>query len=162
MMDDSLTAEMVGVLLNGVTDGGQPKINDLYRLNDAQFDTTSIINLDTSLRLVEDNFASSLVGTPLLAPPHLLMLFAATAFVVVGIPDGDLKPEELPTKLPMATDLDTVRDNLLTLGSTILSASEPPPPLAEFWRASKATTHRIASRRIRFPFFVKALTSKIG
>ena len=31
MLDDSLTAEMVGVLLDGVADGGQPKIDATIR-----------------------------------------------------------------------------------------------------------------------------------
>ena len=31
MLDDSLTAEMVGILLEGIKDGGQPKIGALYQ-----------------------------------------------------------------------------------------------------------------------------------
>ena len=38
MLDASLVAEMYGLLINGVTDGGQPKISALYeRFKDSDY-----------------------------------------------------------------------------------------------------------------------------
>ena len=88
MLDDSLTAEMVGVLLDGVKDGGDPKIDALYRKYDVSFDVACITNVDRVLRYIVDNVAVSLIDTPLLSPPHLLMLFSALAYTLVGIPNG--------------------------------------------------------------------------
>ncbi len=45
MLDDALTAEMVGILLEGVRDGGDPKLDALYRKYDGSFDVTSINKL---------------------------------------------------------------------------------------------------------------------
>lgn len=157
MMDDSLTAEMVGVLLEGVKDGGQPNITNLYKKFDVGFDVTSIANLNTVLTTFKKDFAPYLKGTSLLNPPHLLMLFAALAHVLVGIPQGDLKDGELPPRVPLA-HLDQARDNLLNLAVAMTSEEEPAAPYTEFWRASKSSTQRIASRRIRFPELYKAIT----
>lgn len=158
MFDDALTAEMVGVLLEGVRDGGDPKLDALYRRHDASFDAASITNLDLVLSYLQKNFAPALLGTPLLRPPHLLMLFSGIARLLVGIPEGDLKVEDvagLPTG--MFSNLDAVTETLLLLAATIDSDVEPGPPLTEFWRASRASTQRISSRRVRFPVYVRAL-----
>ena len=158
MMDDSLTSEMVGVLLDGVTDGGQPKLDALYKTYNSSFDVNSIANLDTVLKAIKTDFAPYLIGTPLLSPPHLLMLFSALAHVLIGIPKGDFKDEEMPVRASLASDLDQARENLLNLGAIIASDEEPAAPYKDFWRASKSSTQRIASRKIRFPHFLKAIT----
>lgn len=159
MLDDSLTAEMLGVLLEGVRDGGQAKIDAMYKKYDKSFDVNSIKNLDKILNFFVTNLADALIDTPLLNPPHLLMLFSALASILIGIPPGDLTPEELKHPQSMANDLDHVRDNLLYLGAIIDSDAEPAVPYAGFWRASKSSTQRISSRRLRFPVYAQALTS---
>jgi hypothetical protein len=158
MLDDSITAEMMGVLLDGVTDGGQTKIDALYKKYDKSFNPDVIAKLDEVLTFIVGNLAPYLVETPLLSPPHLLMLFSAVAYMIVGIPQGDLTTKEFSLAPPaISTDLDTVRDNLLTLASIISGDTEPADAFSDFWKASRSTTHRIASRRIRFPFYVGAL-----
>jgi len=164
MMDDSLTAEMVGVLIDGVKDGGQPKIDVLYK-NNNNLETAKltqvITNLNSVLGRIKTDYAPSLKGTPLLSPPHLLMLFSAVAYLTVGIPAGDLKQNEIPDRSGgISKDTDAVRDSLGNLAAIIGLDNEPPPPDADFWKASTATTHRIASRRVRFPVFVRALTQQ--
>jgi len=161
MLDDSLTAEMVGILLDGIKDGGQPKINALYKAYDTSFDAESIKKLDKTLQFLADNLAEQLIGTPILNPPHLLMLFGALAFILVGIPQGELTEEEF-TRYPrtMATNIDRVRDNLLSLAAIIASDDEPAAPYSEFWKTSRSSTQRIASRRVRFQAYVRALSSE--
>jgi hypothetical protein len=162
MQDDALTAEMVGALLEGIKDGGDPSILALYKKYDSRFDAATIGTFDRVLKFIVDNFADALLGTPLLNPPHLLTLFSALAFILVGIPNGDLKPEEV-AGLPRAifNDLAQVYDNLLLLAGIIESDEEPGDPLLiPFWRASHSSTQRIASRRVRFPFYVRALGSE--
>jgi hypothetical protein len=158
MMDDSLTAEMVGVLLEGIKDGGDPKIFALYQKYNETFDGACLPAFDRNMQYISDNFAAALTDTPLMNPPHLLSLFSAVAFIREGIPLGDLKQEEVDG-LPriMFNDLSRVRDNLLLLATTIDSDEDLDAPLAAFWRASHSSTQRIASRRIRFPYYVRAL-----
>lgn len=160
MLDDSLTAEMLGILLDGVTDGGQTKIDGLYRRHDAIFEPDAVVDkLNAVLTYFVENFADQLTGTPLLSPPHFLMLFGALARVRVGIPQGELKGK-LQTQENALSDLNQARENLLYLGSIIDSDNEPPSKYLDFWKASRSTTHRIASRRIRFPVYLKALGSE--
>src|ERR1035438_7281713 len=90
------------------------------------------------------------------------MLFAAIASVNVGIPQGELTQQEYAMEeKEMLPDLDIVKDNLRTLAAVLDSESQPTSDtLGMFWLASKSSTQRIASRRIRYPMYVKALTEK--
>lgn len=163
MLDDSLTAEMIGVLLDGVGDGGQPKIDALYKKYDKEFDVGVIEKLDDILSFFTDNLAPYLVDTPILSPTNLLMLFAALAAVKIGIPQGELTPQEYAlSEKTMLPDLDIVKDNLRMLAAVL--DSEAPPvseQLGSFWLASKSSTQRIASRRIRYSMYVRALTDPL-
>ena len=157
MLDDSLMSEMLGVLIQGVTDGGQPKINNLYRSVDARFDRDDPVL--TSLYEVTDYFIDELAdyldGTDLLSGPHFLMLFAALAHAKVGIPQGELD-EGLPARRRALADVEIAKENLLKLAA-IIDLDDEPDQFADFWRASSSSTQRIASRRIRFPVYFDAL-----
>ena len=160
MLDDSLTAELVGVLLNGVKDGGQDKINKLYQdCDDDSFDAGIITKLDTVLKFITENLASDLAGTPILRPAHFLMLFSAVSAMLVGIPEGDLTSSEAKHPKGLPKKLDTTKSNLRLLASIIDSEDEPSKKFLEFWKASRASTQRISSRRVRFPFYVRALSN---
>lgn len=163
MLDDSLTAEMFGVLLDGVSDGGQKKIDALYKRYDAGYDTTVVKKLDAVLTFFVAHLADSLAGTPILNPTHFLMLFSALSALLVGIP-GNAHVSAV-TRIKAKTieeNLDCAREKLLQLGSIIDSDAEPPPKYLKFWKASRSTTQRIASRQIRFPVFVRALAPKLA
>ncbi len=157
MLDDSLVSEMYGVLLEGVTDGGQTKIDSLYRKYDSTFekDCETIRNVDKVLSFIVENFADYIIETPLLNAPHFLMLFAAVAHALIGIPQGSLKTLPDASEIPLL-DIEVSRENLLKLASIIESDQEP-DDLIEFWGASKSSTQRISSRKFRFPIFYKAL-----
>jgi len=157
MMDDSLTAEMFGVLLEGVKDGGQPKLDALYKKYDSAFDAQTVTNFNSVMETIKKDYAPFLIGSSILTPAPLLMLFAAVAYSQVHIPTGDIKPEDMPPRLPLNKDLDQVRENLLVLASVTSGDTEPAEPYAAFWKA-RAFAHKIASRRVRFPEFVKAIT----
>jgi len=159
MLDDSLTAEMLGILKDGVSDGGQTRINSLYRRLDPIFesDDESLPHLDQVLGFLSDNLADEITGTALARPPHFLMLYAALAHTVVGIPAGELG-DLLPERLPFV-DLAVARNNLQEL-ATLIDLGEPPQQHEPFWSASTSSTQRIASRRIRFPYYFRALTAE--
>lgn len=159
MLDDSFTAELIGVLLDGINDGGDPKIEALYKKYDHSVDITKIDDFDAVMTLMYQQFVPALAGSVLLQPPHFLMLFSAFAAVVVGIPQGALFESEWKADSKDLVDYDTVRERLLDLASIITSETAPAPPFDTFWRASRSTTHRISSRRVRFPVYVSALTA---
>jgi Protein of unknown function DUF262 len=158
MLSDSFVAEMYGILLDGVQDGGATKITSLYKTYDGieDFNREYIEEkFELVVDFIRDNFAPDLEGRSILKPPHLLMLFAACAHVIHGVPQGAL--QQLPDRRDFHSDLNEVRDRLRTLSEVIESNDEAPSQQA-FWRASRASTQRIASRRVRFPVYYRALT----
>ena len=87
------------------------------------------------------------------------MLFAAVAHAKYGLPTGALASDELTIQDQdkLLSDLPKAIDNLKFVND-LLSSDRPPTPWAASWSASKSTTQRIASRRIRFPVYLRALT----
>lgn len=158
MMDDSLIAEMLGILLEGVTDGGQRRIDKLYERHDKTFNPDSGIvdTLNNQIDWLVKNMAEPLRSTPLMSGPHFLLLYAAICHVRHGIPSGDLDPALLLTAGDELRDVKTAIANCSTLGN-IVESSEPVRGFDRFWTASRASTQRIASRRERFPVYLKAL-----
>lgn len=157
MLDDSLVAEMFGILLEGVRDGGQPKIDALYKKydSDALVNDNLVAKLDDVISYFVGHLADFLVGSPVMRAPHFLMLFAALAHVRWGIPDGDIG--QMPAApVGALTNLDVVRANLQMLGAYI-EGDNYPGPFEAFHLASASSTQRISSRKVRFPIFVKAL-----
>ena len=160
MEDDSFTAELLGILLRGVQDGGQVKIDHLYRDYDPSFkaDDPVVARFNATVEFFDRYLAAALAGTSLLRPPHLLMLLAALAYQMHGIPQGALSAEELPERRTVeAKDASTIIDNLTLLASFIDDPIEA-PGMRDFNAASSATTHRIASRRIRFRYYASAIS----
>jgi hypothetical protein len=158
MLDDSLMAEMFGILMEGVRDGGQPSINGLYNRHDASFDAEGEVPraIDVILRFLVNELAEDFLDTPLLSAPHFLMLFAALAHAIRGIPPGDLGNDLPPRNAQALSDLTITRSNLQELAS-VIDMDEAPGGFEGFWRASKSSTQRISSRRVRFPVYYRAL-----
>jgi len=161
MRDDSLMAEMFLVLLEGLIDGGEARITRYYKAYDPRFseDDPVITQVDQVLGFIVDEFEDLLKTTSLSSAPHFLMLFAAVAHALVGLPPGELGTE-LPARCASTlSDLNKARENLSVLAG-VLDADGPegvPKELASFMQASSASLHRISSRRVRFAWFYQAL-----
>ena len=159
MLDDSFMSELFGIVMDGVKDGGQPKIDKLYQLYDDSFDSNSHVVdvVNETISFITDNLAEGLRGTPIMKSPHFIMLFAAVTHAKHGIPRGDLKEGEMPVRNENAFEnLDYARSNLLKLAA-VIDSEHPPSGLEDFWKASRSSTQRISSRRIRFPVYYKSL-----
>lgn len=157
MLDASLVAEMYGLLINGVTDGGQPKINALYEQFKDSFPQQAVVEKRTLAVIgVLEELLAELQGESIVGPPHVLMLFAAVAHSMYGIPRGSLSEDAFVQAGAALRDVGVARDNVKALND-LLAADAPPRGWAGFWTASKSTTQRIASRRVRFPVYVQAL-----
>lgn len=159
MDDDQLMAEMFGVIIQGVTDGGQPKITSLYRQYDQELDEQIEASVDKVLKAIISELPSVL-ETSMSRPPHFLMLFAAVAHATIGIPAGQIV--EMPSRTADALSKPPVaRDNLGTLADCLdLTSEEVPTHLHEFRNAASGSTQRIAGRSIRFKATYKALMPK--
>jgi hypothetical protein len=161
MIDDSLVAQMVGFLLDGVGDGAEADIDKLYKKYDDKLtsDNKAFSDLNATLQRISENWAPDLKGTSVLRQPHLLMLFAATAGKTVGIPLGKI---EVPSTVGPLADDEMIIDNLRYLAAIIDLPEAPTNDLAAFWVASKANVHRVASRKVRFPVFVQAVSGPLA
>ena len=158
MLDDSLVAEMFGIVMIGVADGGQPKIDKLYESCKSRFpDQEAVVcQVDKVLEYIMGRFDDVLVGSAIAGSTHFLMLFAAVAHALFGIPEGNMgnvMPERDSRAL---SDINIAKENLSLLNNAIES-EETDTDLRQFWQASRGTTQRIASRRVRFAMFYKAL-----
>ena len=161
MGDDELMAQMFGVILEGVKNGGQPTITRLYKNYDQELPAGICQVLDEVLEYVTQQFSEVLDTTGLARGPHFLMLFAAVAHALKGIPEGDMA-DDMPLREPRAlSDPEITRYNLGLLGEVMESAEESIqeslPRFAAFKMASGGSTQRIRSRRIRFPMLYRAL-----
>lgn len=155
-----LVAQLLGVLLDGVTDGGQPKIDKLYERYDAEVPEDTEELFDQVCTFIVEHF-SDVLGTKLGSGPHFLMLFAAVAHALFGIPAGDMKGDypDPPTRDPLAlSDPTTAVQNLLLLADVFdMSVDEVPDRLKNFKVSIAGTTQRIRSRSVRFLKLYEAL-----
>ena len=160
LLHHELVAQMFGIILDGVTDGGQPKIERIYERYDAKCPGCAEDRLDKVCGYIVDNF-SAVFETKLGSGPHFMMLFAAVAHALFGIPVGDMKGEHpnLPDRDPLAlSDTSTAIANLLSLADIFdMSAEEVPERLASFKVAIAGSTQRIKSRSVRFLALYQAL-----
>lgn len=157
MADDELMALMLGVILDGVVDGGQRATEKLYNQYDSSLPNEAIEKLDRTIAFLLGEL-SPILETGLARAPHFLMLFAAVAHALFGIPHGAMG-DEMPTRdLSALSDLDMARANLGTLADVLQSPDDAiPTHLFPFRLASAGSTQRIRSRRVRFPALYRAL-----
>jgi hypothetical protein len=161
LLSDSIMAEMFGIVIEGVRDGGQPKINGLYERMDKPYvrgESEAVV--EKTLDFLTQEYNEVLLSTPLSNGPHFLMLFAAAAHVLVGVPKGEL--ETLPPRGELAAT-EAVTERLYEIAN-VIELDEPPAHASaatrSFWTASRSSTQRIASRRARFPVYVAALQGR--
>ncbi|MXY88632.1 MAG: DUF262 domain-containing protein [Dehalococcoidia bacterium] len=160
LLHHELVAQMLGILLEGVTDGGQPKIDKLYQRYDSELPEHCEEEFDKVCTFIVEHF-SDVLNTKLGSGPHFLMVFAAVAHALLEIPDGDMKGEypSPPERTELAlSDPAVAMQNLLLLADVFdMSADEVPERLKNFKISIAGTTQRIKSRSERFLTIYRAL-----
>ena len=149
MDDDQLMAEMFGVIINGVTEGGQRRLNNLYKDYDLKLDDRVQAGVDKTLKRIVSKLSPAL-ETRMARAPHFLMLFAAVAHATVGIPAGQI--EDMPARSPrVLSDPRAACDNLAELADSLdMEPDAVPSHLRAFKNAASGSTQRIAGRTVRF------------
>ena len=160
LLHQELVAQLLGVILEGVTDGGQPKIDRLYERYDSSVPEDTEEHYDQICNYLVEHF-SSVLETKLGNGPHFMMLFAGVAHALFGLPQGDMRPEfgGMPKRdLSALSDVTVARSNLLALADVFdISGEDVPDRLAGFKVAIAGTTQRIRSRSVRFRTIYRAL-----
>jgi hypothetical protein len=156
MGDDSLMAEMFGIILEGVTDGGATRLNLLYESYDDDFPDRDATRgrLDDTVEKVLAIAGELIENTDLKRSPQFLMLFAAVASgLYKDLPTGQVESADFGNPF---IEADEQRARLSRLAGAI-EQKEESPRFAPFVRASSGTTQRIATRRVRFQYYRWAL-----
>ncbi len=160
LLHHELVAQLLGIILDGVTDGGQPKINKLYERYDSCVPMDTEDRFDQACSYIVEHF-STVLNTKLGSGPHFMMLLAAVAHALYGIPQGDMKEAHggLPQRDRSAlSDVNLANSNLMALADLFdVSADQVPERLAGFKVAIAGTTQRIRSRSVRFLTMFRAL-----
>ena len=157
MADDELMAQLFGVILEGVTDGGQRNIERLYKGFDEDMPDYVPGRVDRTLECISDIF-SEILETSLARAPRFLMLFAAVAHAKFGVPQGGMGDDMPPQDTRALTDIPAAITNLSVLADALdRDPDEIPERFQGFRLASAGTTQRIRSRRVRFLMSYKAL-----
>lgn len=163
MADYALVAECLGLVIEGVTDGGEAGVTKLYAKYDVEIPNQTIVvdRYQETVRLLTGPLGTVLTGA-VSRPPHFVMLFASAAHTLFGLPRGGLSEAEFPEGSTYDPGkLEEVRQAVATLSGAIDSAN-PPHQLDAFVTASKSSTQRISSRRIRFPFYWRAMQGRLS
>ena len=160
LLHHELVAQLLGIILDGVTDGGQPKIEKLYERYDSSILDDAEERFDQVCEYVVKHFPDVL-ETKLGSGPHFMMIFAAVAHALFGIPTGDMQGTypDLPIRdSRVLSDTSAAISNLLSLADIFdLPADEVKEDLATFKVAIAGTTQRIRSRSVRFLTLYRAL-----
>ena len=160
LLHHELVAQLLGILLEGVADGGQPKIDKLYERYDSSIPEDAEEHFDQVCSYLVQHFAYVL-DSKLGNGPHFMMLFAAVSHALFGIPNGDMRQQQggMPQRDPSAlSDLDRANSNLMALADLFdMSGEDVPERLAGFKVAIAGTTQRIRSRSVRFRTIFRAL-----
>ena len=157
MADDELMAQLFGIVMDGVKDGGQPNIEKIYKKYDKDFPIDTVEKVDTVIDYIIKTF-DDLLNTPLSRPPQFMMLFAAVANACIGIADGDMGDEMPPRDNRALSNVEMARANLQSLVNVLeLDEDEIHERFHAFKLASAGTTQRIKTRKVRFQFMYRAL-----
>jgi hypothetical protein len=157
MADDEFMAQLFGIVLDGVTDGGQPAIERLYKKYDRAFPSDSVGKVDQTISYLVSSFSDAL-DSSLSRPPHFMMLFAAVAYALNGLHSGDMGDAMPPRADTALSNLDIAKSNLAILADVLeQDEKEVHQRFMQFKLASAGTTQRIKSRRVRFQFMYRAL-----
>ncbi len=160
LLHHELVAQLLGILLEGVADGGQPKIDKLYERYDSSIPEDAEEHFDQVCSYLVQHFAYVL-DSKLGNGPHFMMLFAAVSHALFGIPKGDMRQQQggMPQWDSSAlSDLDRANSNLMALADLFdMSGEDVPERLAGFKVAIAGTTQRIRSRSVRFLTIFRAL-----
>jgi len=157
MMDDSFMAEIFGIHLRGIIGGTQKNIDKLYEEHKKDFPEQKRVEgqVEKVINFISKNLDECIVGS-IAKAPHFLMLYAALAHAIIGIPEETFEGEMPSRNKNVLKDIMTVRSNIAKLNE-IIEEEEVEKEYFKFWDASRRGTNSIASRKIRFLKYFEAL-----
>ena len=159
LKNTSVMAEMFMIIDDGFGDAGEANINKYYKSkkteDDAYFKKIRD-RVDSVISLIVEHFGEDFESTTFFDSPNFLALFASIAYMKGWMPEGRVT-EGLEIE-PGKIDWDSAAEVLTALAQSMEDDDED-QVYASFVNASASSTHRLASRKVRFEILVKALAS---
>lgn len=151
---------MFMILDTGFGDAGEVNINKYYKLRktkDEEFFKPLRERLDKIVSKIVKELGEDYDETTFFDAPNFLALFAAVAYLRGWLPNSERMIEGLLIE-PGAIDWETGKERLAAMAQSIEDVEEDEDQVyAAFVKATASTTHRIASRKVRFQALVGAL-----
>ncbi|MFJ9146930.1 DUF262 domain-containing protein [Streptomyces sp. NPDC102270] len=160
MSDQSFVAEILGFWLEGVTDGGEPRITRLYETcKESTPDELPVEDEVVAILLEAAGLLEDFAKEPIVQRPHSLMIIAALMYVHKKLPAGRLSFDKVPEPGKLLTSKEKAVESLGALNVVLGSPAEDVSGFVALVE-SKTSTQRIRSRQIRFEYFCRALAGQ--
>lgn len=155
----SVMAEMFMILDIGFGDAGETAINSYYKSRKAKEELhfkPLRERLDWIVKHILEHFGEDFASTTFFDNPNFLALFAAIAYLRGWLPTSKVTEGLDVEPGPIAWERGK---GVMTALAQSMEDDEENPVYAAFVNASASSTHRVASRKIRFQILVGALAS---
>ncbi len=160
----TLIAEMFIALDRGLGDGGEAQITRYYKAKKSEEDDYFVPfreHLDEVIAEILEHTKNDFAESTFFDAPNFLILFAAVAFLKGYMPASKVS-EGVNQFAARGVSWDRASVNLATLAQAFDDASDEQGPHSQFVTATKSTTHRISSRKVRFEAVVKAIAADVA
>lgn len=159
----TLIAEMFIVLDRGLGDGGEAQITRYYKAKKLEGDDYFLPfreKLDEVVSEILKNTQDDFTESTFFDAPNFLILFAAVAFLKGYMPASTVS-EGVRVFAGKGVSWENASINLAPLAQAFDEISNEQGPYSQFVIATKSTTHRISSRKVRFEAVVKAIAADV-
>jgi hypothetical protein len=161
LVDQSTVAELLGFLINGVTEGADANITKLYE----QQISTPASSLPSEAEFVDivatvEDLLKDFKGEAIVARPHFLMLCAAVMHAKHKLPQGRLDFSKVEAPEEMLRDRVKIVQAIGDLNTAIDTPAEDLDPRALPFIEARSSSQRMSSRQPRFEYFCHALAGK--
>lgn len=161
LKNNTLIAEMFIILDQGFGDGGEAQITKYYkrtRKEDDEYFVGHRLRVDAVIGEILQHTIADFAASTFYDAPNFLVLFAAVAFLR-GYAPGSKVSEGVSEYSGQGVDWERAKVRLTALAQAVDNDEHEQGPYSQFVAASKSTTHRVSSRKVRFEAVVKALAA---
>lgn len=164
LKNTTLIAEMFIALDRGLGDGGEAQITKYYKEKRGEGEEYFYNNRNRIDEIIQEMLyytREDFVGSTFYDAPNFLVLFAAIAFLKGYMPASKVT-EGVGEFIGRGVSWERALSNLAALAQAFDDSSEEQGSYYQFVSATKSTTHRISSRKIRFEAVVKAIAADVA
>lgn len=164
LKNNSLIAEMFMSLDQGLGDGGEAQITKYYknkRKEDDEYFLDFRKDLDATLMEILMNTQENFSETTFYDAPNFLILFVAVAFLEGRSPVSKVS-DGVNEFRGRGVDWNRAKESLSSIAQAFDMDADQGGPHAPFVGATRSTTHRVASRKIRFASLVRLMSRDVA